>query len=294
MNILQRLLNKGLLKKTVQDCNLADEKTSVSALFFSDGFKVKNIKHSALIAKIKENLLEIFNESTNSNYNYIEKKRHDLYIRKIDFYTSKEKGYFSTDLETYTKKTKGIDFSQVNCLFISATSGAGKTTMAKQIIHDCNYEEVSIYSPKSEQDYPEFKNKYDFDETEIIKLTEKIKKFNEDREYRKEINELICIDEFLLLTNVKFAKNLIEEINKSIMFNRATNLRFIFIAQSINKQQLGTFNINIVNTFLLNLTDLQNYQSSIGSVQSKFMKKLPIGKFLKKSLDEKEEVVWFN
>lgn len=292
MNWLKRMWNKDLLKKTIEDCNLAGEKTSVSPYWFKDGYKVKNIKHSVLIEKIKDNVLMIFNESTGADYNHIEKKRHDLYITRVNYYTEAP-GTHVSNLETYTKKIKGIDLQEVNCLFVSGTSGCGKTTLVKSILKSCSMP-IEIYSPKAEEDYPEFQNKKEFDEIEILSLTEKIKRFNDDKEYRKQLAELIVIDEFLLLSNINFAKGLINELNRCLAFNRSSQLKFIFISQSINKQQLNSFNVSIVNTFLLNLKDIQNYQSSIGEVLPKYRHSLPRGKFLKKSLDDGEEILWIN
>jgi replicative DNA helicase len=286
-----RIYNTFLLKKIATDNGLTDEKTSVFPMFFKDGFKIRNIKHNSHTEDMKQKMLSIFNESINEEYNHIEKKRHNILITKRNYYTEKS-GIWATDLETYTRKTK-INFNQVNMCLIAATSGKGKTTIAKKLIKQCTQKEITIYTPKPE-DYRDYQNIKTFEESEIIELTQKLKRFNEDREYRQEINELIIIDEFYLLCNLNTSKNLITELNKTLAFNRATNLKIIAISQTINRSMLNNFNIALANTMLINVADIENYESSIGKIPKKYKQQIPSFKFLKISLDEPQEIIFIN
>lgn len=291
MNIFKRIYNTFLLKKIFKDNGLADENTSVIPFVFSDGFRVKNIRHNSLIEDIKEKCLNIFNESTNENYNHIEKKRHTIYIERKNYYTEK-KGIWATDLQTFTKKIK-VDFAEINMCFIVGTSGVGKTTIAKRIAKELHAKNTIIYTPKP-KDYREYANVKTFEEGDILELTQKLKNFNEDKEHREEIDELLIIDEFYLLCNLNTSKNLITELNKTLAFNRSTKFKIIAISQTINRSMLNNFNVALANMKLLNVEDIENYESSIGKIQKKYKARLPKFKFLKMTLDDPNEVIFIN
>lgn len=291
MNIFKRIYNTFLLKKIFKDNGLADDNTSVIPFLFSDGFKIKNIKQNSLIEDIKEKCLMIFNESINENYNHIEKKRHTIYIERKNYYTEKS-GIWATDLQTYTRKIK-IDFTEINMCFIAGTSGVGKTTIAKKMASGFQAKKITIYTPKP-KDYKSYENVKSFEEQDIIELTQKLKTFNEDKEHREEIDELLIIDEFYLLCNLNTSKNLISELNKTLAFNRNTKLKIIAISQTINRSMLNNFNVALANMRLINVEDIENYESSIGKIQKKYKAKLPKFKFLKMTLDDPNEVMFIN
>lgn len=293
MNIFKRIWNRGLLKKIARDNGMADEKTSVTPFIFSDGFKIKNIKQNNLVEDMKNKMLLIFNEATGESYNHVEKKRHDIKITKINYYTENS-GVHVTDLEKFTKPRAGFSLANINMLLISGTSGTGKTTIAKQILK-CQTltKNITIYTPKPD-DYLGYENVKSFEESDIEELTNKIRAFNENKSVRDDIEEVILLDEFYLLVNLKSSKSLVENINKCLAFNRASRFKIIAVTQTINKVMLNGFNLSLANTMLLNLPDIQNYTSSIGDVPAKFRQRLPMGKFLKCSLDEAMEVIMIN
>lgn len=291
MNIFKRIYNTFLLKKIFKDNGLADEKTSVSPFILSDGYKVKNIKQNSLVEEIKEKTLLIFNEATKENYNHIEKKRHHIYISKVDYYNEKS-GIWATDLQTYTKKIK-IDFTEINMCFIAGTPGVGKTTIAKKIEKEIHAKKITVYTPKA-KDYKNYENVKSFEEQDIIELTQRLKIFNEDKEHREEVDELLIIDEFYLLCNLNTSKNLILELNKTLAFNRNTKFKIIAISQTINRSMLNNFNVALANMRLINVEDIENYESSIGKIQKKYKTKLPKFKFLKMTLDDPNEVMFIN
>jgi hypothetical protein len=281
------------LKKIAHDNGMADDNTSVRPLLFCDGFKICNIKHNNLIEDIKTKMLMIFNEATSESYNHIKKKRYSITISKINYYTDKV-GIHTTDLEKYTKEKKDFSLLNINMLLISGTSGTGKTSIAKQVLKHQNLtKNITIYTPKPE-DYKGYENVKSFEEQDITELINKLKLFNENKASREAAEEIILLDEFYLLVNLKISKQLIEEINKCLAFNRASRLKIFAITQSINKSMLNGFNIALANTMLLNLPDIQNYTSSIGDIPAKFRQKLPTGKFLKFSIDEPMEVLMIN
>lgn len=305
MNYLKRLFSKKYLRKILIDLNLSNdqsssvEKTKVSALLLKDGFKICNIKERFTIEELQNRVVKIFNESTHSQYNMITKNGNSIEIYYRDFYKTNKKlsGFHTTDLATYTNIISNFDMKEVNGILMCGVSGSGKTTLVKELIKSSPYTKVAIYTPK-EEDYStvsrergcELKN---FEPENIEDLKNEISMFNNDKNHRAEVDKLVVIDEFLLLTNLntKDSKVLIEEISKCLAFNRSSRLRFIFITQTLNKAVLNGFNTNICNTLLVNLPELTNY--NLGEIPERLKTRLPIGKFLKICHDKSPEILFY-
>lgn len=299
MNYFKRLFSKKYLRKILNDLSLSAEETKVSALLFKDGFRIHKIKEKSTIEELQNRVVKIFNESTHSQYNMISKSGDNIEIYYRDFYktSKKAKGFYTTDLNTYTKPLSTFEMKEVNGLLVCGVSGSGKTTIVKQLIQTSGYSKVTIYTPK-EEDYLELSSQKsyeleNFEPENIEELKNEISMFNNDKSHRAKVNQLIVIDEFLLLTNLnsKDSKLLIDEISKCLAFNRSSRLRFIFITQSLNKAILNGFNTNICNTLLVNLPELTNY--NLGEIPERLKTRLPIGKFLKICHDKSPEIIFY-
>lgn len=292
MNYINRLFKSSLLLKILKDAKVGNDSTTVAPILLTDGFYVENYIHK-MNEEIKSTVLSLFNEAVKENYNHIEKIGNKLTITKINHYESKTVGLYSTDFISKPTIQPIYDLKNVNGIFLMGTSGTGKTTFARHLIENSNNDQVVIFTPK-EEDYQD-KNwpLMGFEDEHILKLTEIIEKFNKDKEFRKELELFVIIDEFLLLTQIKEAQKLIEAINKCLAFNRSSKLKFLFISQTLNKSQLGKFNIGLTNTKLINAPDLKNYEDTLGNIEPRFLEQLPIGKFLELSHDKRPRVLFY-
>lgn len=292
MKLIRRLFFKKILRNILESHGLLTEQSSIHSFWFKNGFIVKKVRLKLIREVLESTILPLINEQPSSvaNFNTIRVKGDSLYISYEDYFTSSKSHLTKTDL-----RSKAIPWDAKkeilgsNCVFIAAQSGAGKTTLLKSLIDFFPEYTTKIYSLKNE-DFPDGKCK-GFEPENLEELEKFLSSLKEDRTLLNE-KTLLVIDEFFVLTRIgEVGPQISKHISDLLPYCRAYKTKIILLGQSINKQKLKDFFLDLVNLKIVSLPQMGSYQDSLGYIPGRYFLKLKRGQFIKFSLDEEPVLI---
>ena len=271
-NYLNRVF-KGVksLENILNANHISTESTRISTTFFADELRATSILLKYTRPELMERILTVLNDSLKENYNDIHIKGNNITIKKTNFTNIRN---VAISLADFCNNPSEFNFhyilGQANAIQVSATTGAGKTELIKKFIADLHQREIRIFTTKPE-DFEGYNFVSDYSDDNLNFIEKLLKEWLDSSiELKQRIRTVLVFDEAYILFGgkEKRTKALAELVNKVLAMNRAYGLRIFFITQTPNKEALGDLNTSLISTKIVNISDIQNYSSTLGSIPS--------------------------
>lgn len=270
MGYIKRLFKgRRTLKKILDAQKLTTEKTEVSVGHFVDEIWASQVLYKKTRSELLTLILPLINDYLNENYNDIKIVNDKIIVRKRNFLEIKGEQLTTGD---FINDPKVFDIHKVNdetnAFFLSATTGIGKTQLAKYFIRRLMTLEPIIFSTTPDEYKKKWlvvkdNNIHQYNKGGIDILKNFFTRWLEDDEFRANDRSLIVLDEAFVLfaQRSKEIKELAELVNQFLGFNRKTRSRLLILGQTPNRESFNELNLALVGTKIVNIEDIANYKS---------------------------------